>query len=311
MGIRYSRASREKCSTYTMLCGASGSGKTFSALRLASGISGGKPFAVLDTEAGRAKHYADQFNFDWAGMSEPFSPSKYLEAAKDAEEAGYAALVIDSFSHAYEGPGGYLRTAEEEKAHGKNDTSKWTKPGVEWQLMIGGMTQRNIHIIYCVRAKWRTFEEFTDENGRKRVVPLPANTPIEERWKPIMKERSEYEFTARVLFMPENPGVIVPLRVNAQHQHCFPAGQQMTEQSGELLAAWARGASAPVDPKMRAWLDGLLSDVGRATTVEALQAIAARASKGMGRLPQVMQDEWSEAVITAIARVNATGAADS
>ena len=33
-------------------------------MRLASGIAQGKRFAVIDTEAGRAKHYADQFQFD-------------------------------------------------------------------------------------------------------------------------------------------------------------------------------------------------------------------------------------------------------
>ena len=43
-----------------VISGGTGSGKTFSAMRLASGIAGGKPFAVIDTENRRALHYADR-----------------------------------------------------------------------------------------------------------------------------------------------------------------------------------------------------------------------------------------------------------
>ena len=48
-------------------------------MRLAGGMCGpGERFAVIDTENGRALHYADQFDFDHARMDEPFGtqPSK-------------------------------------------------------------------------------------------------------------------------------------------------------------------------------------------------------------------------------------------
>ena len=64
MTFQFKPAIRENVGLLIGLAGGTGSGKTFSAMRLASGIANGKKFAVIDTEAGRAKHYADQFSFD-------------------------------------------------------------------------------------------------------------------------------------------------------------------------------------------------------------------------------------------------------
>ena len=57
------------------LAGPSGSGKTFSALRLATGMQRvtTKPIYVIDTEARRALHYADQFSFQHVQFDAPFS----------------------------------------------------------------------------------------------------------------------------------------------------------------------------------------------------------------------------------------------
>src|SRR5487761_2438972 len=57
-------AVRENVGLLIGLIAPSGGGKTYTAMRLATGIAGDKRFCVIDTEAGRAKHYADQFAFD-------------------------------------------------------------------------------------------------------------------------------------------------------------------------------------------------------------------------------------------------------
>ena len=65
---------RENVGLLIGLIGASGSGKTYTAMRLASGIcKSNEKFAVIDTEAGRAKHYADAFKF--VGPAAPCSSS--------------------------------------------------------------------------------------------------------------------------------------------------------------------------------------------------------------------------------------------
>src|SRR4030066_2147662 len=64
MTISFRPGIRENVGLIIGMFGASGSGKTYSAMRLASCLSGGKPFAVIDTESRRALHYADMFKFD-------------------------------------------------------------------------------------------------------------------------------------------------------------------------------------------------------------------------------------------------------
>ena len=64
-------------------------------MRFATGLSPGKRFAVIDTEAGRALHYADQFQFDHGDMKPPFRPDAYADAILAADGAGYGAIIVD------------------------------------------------------------------------------------------------------------------------------------------------------------------------------------------------------------------------
>src|SRR4051812_26489648 len=94
--VEFKPAVREAVGLWIQLVGGSGSGKTYSALRLASGIAGDKPFAFIDTENRRGLHYADQFNFHHADLRAPFRPQAYADAIQAADEAGYPVIVIDS-----------------------------------------------------------------------------------------------------------------------------------------------------------------------------------------------------------------------
>ena len=64
MSFTFRPAKLEGVGLIVGVAGPSGGGKTWSAMLLAQGMSGGKRFAVIDTEAGRAKHYAGYFSFD-------------------------------------------------------------------------------------------------------------------------------------------------------------------------------------------------------------------------------------------------------
>src|SRR5439155_5467184 len=80
-------------------------------------------FAVIDTEADRARHYAPRsgdepdfkhtFRFRHVSLGAPFRPDAYEGAIVAAERAGYRAIVVDSFSHEHDGEGGHLGWAEE------------------------------------------------------------------------------------------------------------------------------------------------------------------------------------------------------
>ena len=118
-------AVREKIGLLFGIAGASGSGKTFCALTLAKGIANGTgKIAVIDTEAGRALHYAPKpgislekqpgaFEFLHLDFGPPFTPERYVEAIQACEEAGATVIVIDSMSHEWNGEGGCSEMAEQ------------------------------------------------------------------------------------------------------------------------------------------------------------------------------------------------------
>src|SRR6266481_9374646 len=91
-------AVREQIRLLIALSGGTGSGKSYTALRLAKGLSNSKRFAAIDTENGRLSMYADFFDFDVANLTAPFTPARYLEAILAAQSAKYDVILVHSGS---------------------------------------------------------------------------------------------------------------------------------------------------------------------------------------------------------------------
>lgn len=244
MSFTFRPAARENVSLLVGVAGASGSGKTYSAMLLARGMSGGKRFAVIDTEAGRAKHYADQFTFDHGDLTAPFSPSRYAEAIVAADAAGYPVIVVDSASHEHAGDGGILDMQEAELARmGGGDNAKmasWIKPKGEHKRMVQKLLQVRAHIVLCFRAESKI--EIVKEGGRTVVRPKQTLTSL-DGWIPICEKSLPFELTASFLLTPDRPGVPKPIKLQEQHRPMFPLDKPISEESGARLAAWARGES--------------------------------------------------------------------
>lgn len=94
----FKKATKSQIKIRLALSGASGSGKTFSALAIAQHL--GDNIALIDTEHGSASRYADRFTFDTCELND-HHPAKYIEAIKAAESASYEVIIIDSLSHAW------------------------------------------------------------------------------------------------------------------------------------------------------------------------------------------------------------------
>lgn len=242
MSITFRHAVRETTSTLTAFAGPSGGGKTYTALRYATGLADGGKIAVIDTEAGRALHYADSFDFDHADLIAPFTPDAYWEAIKAAADAGYKVIVIDSMSHEYEGEGGLLEWADDEAERGVKSPANWKKPKSAHKRMMGRLLQVRAHLIFCLRAEEKML--LTREGGQMKVIPAEQR-PLLQRWEPICEKRFMYEMTASFLLLPDKPGVGRAIKVQDQHRPFFPEDKPISEESGRALAQWAAGGAKP------------------------------------------------------------------
>ena len=107
------KASRERVFLKIGLSGASGFGKTYSALLMAYGMTGDwQKIAVIDTENDSASLYSDLGEYLTLNLSAPYSPERYIEAINLCEKSGIECCIIDSISHEWEGKGGCLEILE-------------------------------------------------------------------------------------------------------------------------------------------------------------------------------------------------------
>ena len=251
MSFQFKKALRENVSLLIGLAGGTGSGKTYTAMRLATGISAGEPFCVIDTEAGRAKHYADQFNFDHGDLHPPFRPDNYANAIKAADEAGYPVIIVDSVSHEHAGEGGLLDWHDEELTRMSGDDWKkrescnmaaWIKPKSEHKKMVQRLLQIRAHLILCFRAEEK-IEMTRGEDGKMKIVKKQTTTGL-DGWCPISEKNLPYELTTSFLLTADSPGMPKPIKLQEQHRSMFPLDKPITEASGKLIVAWAAGGKA-------------------------------------------------------------------
>jgi hypothetical protein len=308
VSFTFRRAVRENVGLLIGLIGASGSGKTWSAMRLASGICGDKPFAVIDTEAGRAKHYADQFHFDHGDLKPPFSPHAYAEAIAAADAAGYPVVVVDSCSHEWAGDGGVLDMQEGELERMAGDDwqkrervkmAAWIRPKMEHKKMAQRLLQVRAHLILCFRAEEKI--EMVKQDGKLVIVPKKSPTGL-DGWIPVCEKNLPYELTASFLLMAANPGIPHPIKLQEQHKPLFPLDKPITEESGRQIAQWAAGGTkapeapstvrsngATINANQAADLDILLSDNG-------VSKVALMKKLGVEKLLDIPADQYTRTI---------------
>jgi hypothetical protein len=244
MTVTFRPAKRENVPLLLGLAGGTGSGKTYTALLLARGLAGGKPFAGIDTENGRMNHYADLFpELQRAGITAPFRPEKYADAVESADAQGFPVIVVDSASHEWYGDGGCLDWHDELMGGDlKKNLSAWIEPKKAHKRMVTRLLQVNAHVILCFRAEPKV--EAIKENGQTKIVPKQTLTGL-NGWIPIAEKNLPYELTASFLLMGDRPGVPLPIKLQEQHKPFVPLDRPLTEETGRELAKWAAGGSAP------------------------------------------------------------------
>jgi hypothetical protein len=187
--------SREVAKVIVGLASTSGGGKTYTALQLALGLSGGDPGKIgfLDTESGRGALYDEIFSKPYmiADLAAPFSPKRYREALTEFSQSGPQVIIVDSMSHEWEGDGGCDEIAQAALLNGKK-MADWIGAKREHHKFMRTLLALPCHLVLCFRAR-----EKTDFRSDPRA---PKSLGIQ----PICEKNVMYEMT--VSFMLENGG---------------------------------------------------------------------------------------------------------
>jgi hypothetical protein len=176
------KALRKQAKIKLALQGSSGSGKTYSTLLLASGMTVWSRIAVIDTENHSADLYAHLGEFNVLQLSKPFSPERYISAIETCEKAGMEVIIIDGITHEWEGSGGIL------DIHGNlpgNSFTNWAKITPRHNAFVQKILESPCHIICSIRTK--TDYVLSEKNGK--MVPEKVGM------KGITRDGMDYEFT--------------------------------------------------------------------------------------------------------------------
>ena len=235
------------------LTGGPGAGKTFSALTLATGMQRvrGGDIIVIDTEAGRAKKYADRFSFKHVTFEPPFNPEDFLSAVRQQLPLNPACIIIDSASDEHEGAGGVLdiqaRAVEDLAARWKSSRENvgqaaWNVAKEPRKKMMSGFLQIKVPLIFCFRAREKTRQL---KNDRGKVVPTNIG------WQPIAPSEIVHNMDVMCVLPLKSDGVPMwhsdkvgedfVIKLPEQFKSVFTDGRPLNADMGEALAKWARG----------------------------------------------------------------------
>lgn len=270
------------------LSGGSGTGKTYSALLIARGIAEtvtgrkGAPIGFVDTENRRALHYKADFpemvHFDMQAVDDSgnmigFGPERWIEVIDAAEAAKLPVLVIDSFSHAWEGVGGVLDlhattldrlTRGDDSKKDSRSQLAWAEVKPRYRRLIDRIVRAKCHLIICTRAKPVMQDFKTKRNAR------PTKTRMQDvPWDPASDGDLMFEMTTMVILDPAHKGCpVYQVKVADQFKSILDPHKPMNEATGRAMAEWAMGKGEGRNQK--AVLDAVRAEARKGT--EAFRA---------------------------------------
>jgi hypothetical protein len=252
------------------LIGPPGGGKTFSALRLATGMRTVRPGPVvlIDTEGGRSRKYSPPpgqkaslashtFEFLRVDMTPPFRSHDFLAAIKAQLPLNPAAIIIDTMSDEHEGEGGYLEFHDEivNTPKGKpgyvggNEWAAWSAPKAARKRLISGLMQIKAPLLFTFRAREKTKTEPGRNGGKDRIVNIG--------FMPVAPLEIVHTLDLTCILPPRADGVPVWTsdKVGEDFVVKLPAflapliqEGALSEATGAALARWAMGEAAASAP---------------------------------------------------------------
>jgi hypothetical protein len=196
----------------------------------------GAKIGMIDTENGRGSMYADSpgimrampQGYDIIELAPPFHPRRYIAAIDAFEEAGYAACIIDSGSHSWEGEGGCSDIAEKNKGRW-NQAKLWNK------RLVATLLYSKMHIIVCLRAR---------EKSKIVILPGGKEETISLGIQPICEKGFPFEMLLS-FFVEEKTHLASVIKCPEPLAALFPEPRLLTKADGERIREWNDAGSKP------------------------------------------------------------------
>ena len=233
MAFKIQQAKRELIWTKIALVAPSGGGKTYSALRIATGmleelkkIGQAKNGKILmgNTEHARGRYYANEFVYDIVDLEAPYLPEMFVDFIDYAVSEEYPILILDSTSPEWEGKMGCLELHQQ--AGGTYQS--WAKVTPRHDKFIASLADSPIHTIATMRGKDQ-YEMEKGDGGKASVKKLGVGAQ--------QRQNFEYEFTLSFL-IDQKTNMAVAQKDNT---HLFEHEGEvlLTEKHGLQLIQWA------------------------------------------------------------------------
>jgi len=216
------------------LQGMSESGKTWTGLSIAHGLSEGQRFAVIDTESGAAGLYAGigGIEFDSCPMDR-YDPRDLMRVLESAAKAGYPTVFVDSLSHFWKGTDGTLDQVEKASSrYGGNKFAGW-KDGTPLQNdMVAALLSYPGHVV----ASMRSYTEWVLNGGKPERVGT----------RPEQRKGIEYEFDVAVAMDLDNTLEVLKSRCPDLHRKVIKRPVGARDIAAPLLA-WLNASPEPTE----------------------------------------------------------------
>lgn len=257
-GFVATKAQRLKLKARIGLTGATNTGKTYTAFRIAAGLLQSEGFvnedgspdwskiAILDTERDRALFYANDGTigeFTHVAFKPPYHPNRYIEAVEYIESLGIQVCIIDSLTHAWNGTGGVLeivadKTQASRSKNAYNEGWGGKEGGTALQnAMVDAILSSKMHTICTFRQKMEYVQEKDEATGKTIIRKLGV--------KPVQRDDLEYEFDITLKLNDNHSADIIKNTVQflGAKEETLPI---ITEDFGRLLGDYLNKG---LDPK--------------------------------------------------------------
>ena len=229
------------------VCGPPGAGKTFSALRLATGMkrAHGGPIIVIDTEGGRAAKYhrkrGGEFDFLHVEFLPPCRPSDFLSAIQAQLEQNPSAVIIDSMSDEHEGQGGVIEWHDELVPTMRgNEWGAWNKPKADRKKLMAGLLQIKTPLLFTFRAREKTVQKGNKVENIGFMPVAPAEITGSLDLLCLLPPKSD----GHPIWTSQKAGEDFTIKLPEYLRPFIDQRAPLNEDMGEAFARWAKGETA-------------------------------------------------------------------